>query len=592
MDDAARLVSDLHGKLAELDGKVAAYQRDMLAEFHKHMEDCLKKYPDHVSIEVSRVIVESMSAGRYPALSPTTRVPDSLAVDRTAGDGRKSPPPVLRHTSGIPKEGPRSPHARETEFQGLFTPTYLPLLESNERLFRRPSAMPSPPTSGEPPLPLSTENVKKVDINETPKTAADQARPAPIRRLTDGSTSSVGSSGSDSKVRRSALRRSSGSHKGSPRRVRFEFEGEEVFPAGSPPKPSPSITIPDTPASGAEPQPPQAEMPAVVTEPDESTEYVGTSLLDVEGEEDLLPRPKKVSSTQALQVLTRSPLEEGTTWTVVNPDPEELAKMNGAKLPESAQSLPGSRVDSQSTIRADDGEDEPGNGELGSPIEELTKYEDDDNVSDEEFLSMRPKKKTPPPTAQEPFPKPRPQASTSSSKAHASAANGTPSPNEDQDPFFDLDDAAPRDKQPAKYLPDLDDSEDDATPGRLRSLARDQVAQAEGEASSWLPPVSPSAVLFGHSIGSYMGRSLTTNPIKDPKLYDEIAGMKYVHFFVGSVDGRSGVEAADMGSYRAASLVKGGGGVGLGATPRSFSERLALEEEMERRRVAGEDEDK
>ncbi|KAJ4304172.1 hypothetical protein N0V88_001782 [Collariella sp. IMI 366227] len=381
MDDAASLVSELHHKLAELDGKVAAYQRDMLAEFHKHMEDCLKNYPGHFSSEVSQVITESILLGR------------------------------------VPKDGPRSPHAREIEFQGLFTPTYLPLLESKD-LFLPARPMPTPPTPVGPPLPLSTDNVKKVEeAKEAAPLASSQARPAPIRRLTDGSTSSVASSGSDSKVRRSALRRSS-SNKGSPRRVRFDFDGEEVFPAGSPPpRPSPVVAIPETPKIGAESQSPQAEAPAIATDPDESTAYGGTSLLDIEGEEDWVPRPKKVSSTQALQALTRSPLEEGTTWTVVNADFEEPAKMNGEKQFKSGQGTLGDKVDSQATIRADDREDQPGNGDLGSPIEELTKYDDEDeNASDEEFLAMRPKKKTPSPPAQNPFAHPSPQRLTSNPK--------------------------------------------------------------------------------------------------------------------------------------------------------------------------------
>jgi hypothetical protein len=102
-----------------------------------------------------------------------------------------------------------------------------------------------------------------------------------------------------------------------------------------------------------------------------------------------------------------------------------------------------------------------------------------------------------------------------------------------------------------------------------------------------LPPVSPSAALFSHSIGSYKGRTVLSTPIKNPKLYDEIANMKDVHFFVGSIDGRSGVEPADLGSYRAASLAMVGGAATAGAVPKSFSERLALEEEMERRKEEG-----
>ncbi|AEO68849.1 68008ef2-56ff-4017-b34c-52fc4de68862 [Thermothielavioides terrestris] len=579
MDDTARLVSELHDKLAELDGKVAAYQRDLLAEFHRHMDECLEKYPDHVSSEVSRVIAESMSAGRYPALSPGSRgVPDSPAIDRSAWDGRRSPPPFLRHTSGTPKESLRSPHAREKEFQGLFTPNYLPLLERDDRAHRSPPTSPPPASGGQP---LSIENVQKVETSAQSIAGSGESRPGPTRRLTNLSTSSVESAGSDPKVRRSALRRSSSSNKGSsPRRVRFEFEGEEVFPASSPQASATTLAL----AGGAESQP-QAEPTASIAPQDESTAFVGTSLLDVEGEEDALPRPRKVSSTQALQALTRSPLEEGTTWTVVNPDPEEAVQVNGQQHPEIADMTP-TKVDSQATIRPADVLE--GNPLPGPPIEELAisdddnGYGDEENASDQEFLSMRPKKKTPSP-AKSPSSSPPTQAAAAS-PITATEENGHQDVDEDHDPLFDFDDdggrpASQTEQRARKYLSRLDDEEDQEQqppPGRLRGGNR----EAAGESSTGIPPpVSSSAALFGHSIGSYMGKPVTATPIKDPKLYEEIASMQDVQFFVGSiVDG-----PADLGSYRA------GRGVARNyvGTPRSFTERLALEEEMERRKAAG-----
>jgi len=558
MDDTARLVSELHGKLAELDGRVAAYQRDMAAEFHRHMDECLQKYPDHVSTEVSRVIAESMSAGRYPALKPAARdAVDSPATDSNAWNGRKSPPPLLRHTSGTPKDGPRSPHAREKEFHGLFTPTYLPLLENSDRDYRSPPTSPPPPAEG-PPLTLTADNVKKVEeVKQTLPVGHGSSRPAVLRQLTGLSTSSIESSGSDSKVRRSALRRSSSSAKGSPRRVRFEFEGEEVFPASCSPKETPTIPAVE---SGEETQL-EAEAPVVVTE-DESTEYSGTSLLDVEGEEDWVPRPKKVSSTQALQALTRSPLEEGSVWTEVNSDPEEPVEINGEEQPERVPSM-GAKVDSQATVRALDVHHGPRNGKVNPPTEEPARYDDED-ASDDEFLSMRPKGKSPSPAAKNPFARPPlSPAATPKAKATATAPNGHDDI-DDSDPLFDFDDEA-RPATSAKYLPDPHDSSDDeetTTARRLRTLALNQTGAdaSTSTTTAKLPPVSPSAVLFGHSVGSYMGRSMTIAPIKDPKLYDEIAGMKDVQFFVGSIDDVSAAEAATMGSYRPSSsgLARGG----------------------------------
>lgn len=586
MDDATRLVSELHDKLTELDGKVAAYQRDMLAEFHRHMDECLEKYPEKVSNEVSRVIAESMSTGRYPALTPAGRsTPGSPTTDPTAWDGRKSPPPVLRHTSGTPKEGARSPHAREKEFHGLFTPSYLPLLENNDRPVHSPPMSPPPSAEG-PFLALSTDNVQKVDeAKQTVAVSHDaESRPSPARQLTSWSTSSIESSGSDSKAqRRSALRRSSSSVKGSPRRVRFEFEGAEVLPSAASPEASPTTPVLE---SGEEAQL-EAEPLVLAATEDESTAYGGTSLLDVEGEEDFLPRPKKVSSTQALQALTRSPVEAGSVWTEVNADSEHAVQMNGGKQAARASGL-GAKVDSQATVRAADYFGKPGNGQLVSPAKERTKDDnEEEDASEDDFLSMRPKGKSPSPGATTPLAQPVEDPSATP-KQTAPATNGLDDLDE-ADSLFDLDDEAggsSASQPPQKYLPEPEDSDDEeaATFRRLRAAAgaaRDQAA-AEASSAAKLPPVSPSAVLFSHSIGSYMGRTMTIAPIKDPKLYDEIANMKDVHFFVGSIDD----DPCDPGSLRAASLR-----ASAGFAPRSFTERFALEEEMERRREMGEEEE-
>jgi hypothetical protein len=587
MDDAARLVSELQSKLAELDDKVAAYQHDMLAEFQRHMDDCLKDYPDHVSNEVSRIIAQSMS--RYPALCPRFGdAPDSPAIDRNAWNGNKSPPPILRHTSGIPKESARSAHAREREFHGLFTPTYLPLLESNNHI-RRSSEASQPASPRQTTLPLSLENVEKVEKSSQPVPTSPKLRPAPIRRLTDRSTSSVESSGSDAKVRRSALRRSSSSNKGSPRRVRFEFQGEEVFPASPVHQAS---TITPAPVGEAQPQS-EADTSAIATKEDESLSYLGTSLLDVEGEEDSFPKPKKVSSTQALQALTRSPLEEGTVWTVVNPDPGEPVIMRGGKPTEDARYSCPPKVDSQATIRPTSvAEDEtPAGGLLGSPIEDIGKYDEDENASENDFLSIRPTRKTPSPAATRPLAGP---PAHSPSTAPDTATTPVPTSNKDvdeEDSLFDFEEggesSSQPQSQPQKYLPEPEDDEDEPIPEpRVKGLEKVEQEEQDDE-NGKLPAVSPSAALFGHSIGSYKGHRLSINPITNPKLYDEIANMEDVHFLVGSIDGRSGVDNVDPSSYRAAILAQNRGG-----TPRSLTERLALEEAMERRKAAKNMEDR
>ncbi|KAK3368058.1 hypothetical protein B0H63DRAFT_403637 [Podospora didyma] len=584
MDDAARLASELRDKLAELDGKVSAYQRDMLAEFQRHMDDCLKQYPDHVSSEVSRVIAESMSQHR--ALSPpppppldTSQPPPGLSpAERKAWYGRKSPPPILYHTSG-PK-GPRSPHQREQEFQGLFTPSYLPLLDSTYHNIQSPPTSPAPTTT--PALVLSEDNVKKAEQElAKPVVVKLEARPGPVRRLTDRSSSSIDSSSSEAtKVRRSALRRTSSSTKGSPRRVRFEFQGEEIYPSTSL-ESAVDLVLAD-PAVEAKLE---AASASAITINDESPAvvYTGTSLLDVEGEEDSFPRPKKVSSTQALRALSRSPLDEGTVWTVVNPVSDETPKMNGNGKEKEPTALSNAEP---SLTAARPGDDVTENNTLpdellGSPIEELENHNEDD-TSDDEFLSMRPKAspRIPSPSARSPlgrFPTRIPTLPVTRSRVNSKALL-----DDVEDPLFDFDQEGGG--APQKYLADedIDDDEEEeelVVPEPPRQPAPIGTPSFHSMQATRLPTTSPSAALFGHSVGSYKGNIMRVGPMHNTALYDEIANMKDVHFFVGSVDGRSGVEAADLGSYRAASISKAFPG-----TPRSFSERLAFEEAMERRR--------
>ncbi|KAK3322292.1 hypothetical protein B0H66DRAFT_197737 [Apodospora peruviana] len=631
MDDAARLVSELHGKLDELNGKVAAYQKDILAEFHRHMDDCLKDYPDHVSSEVSRIIAESL--GKYPALNLNSPSPvdasapqNALSGDRKARDGRKSPPPILYHTSGVPKDGLRSPHEREKEFQGVFTPSYLPLLDGSDRNHNSPPLSPVP--AAVPPFVLSMENVQKVDESKEPAQSHPKAdaRPRPVRRLTDRSESSLESSSSESKVRRSALRRTSSSAKGSPRRVRFQFQDEEVFPSVDPEDstmPSPLGGGDGTTGAEAEPA---ADTSAIVLE-DEPPAYTGTSLLDVEGEEDLLPRPKKVSSTQALQALSRRALDaDGTVWTMVNPDAEEQPKTSSedvddttprAGTPNKPVSITKPELQVSVRQKGSAAKVTEAGGLWTQAGDSKEKGEDEDSSDDEEFLSIRPKTSSKPtspvgysPLASQPLVMNNSAsqdirgnisrtASESSTVRAASKSPATVIPDlsrpddDDDDPLFDFDaeettrSRSEKQVPPKKYLAEVDgDDEDDGKvrfPRRPEGVSATVLAKPSAggeptpppeERSIMMPPVSPSAALFGHSMGSYKGTSVMINPITNPQLYDEIANMKDVQSFVGSM---KDLESADIRGYRT-SLARNQAG-----TPRSFTERLALEEAMERR---------
>jgi len=273
--------------------------------------------------------------------------------------------------------------------------------------------------------------------------------------------------------------------------------------------------------------------------------------------------------------------------------------MNGTKQPAKVEDRP-AKTDSQATIRANGTGYFAHRQKPGPPLEDSAIYDDDEdeNASDDEFLSIPPKRKsssssttspsTPPaPSVASPLTR-LPNAPTPVSKKTASEANQNHSADDDGlDPFFDFDDeaggpAASRSRNPQKYLPDPESSDEDTTPpGRLRNDIQQQpAAAASTSAAAKMPPMSPSSVLFGHSVGSYMGRSVMMPPVKNPQLYDEIAGMDDVQLYVGSIKDLSATQAASMGtSYRASSLARGG-------MPMSFSERLALEDEMERLNAA------
>ncbi len=76
-------------------------------------------------------------------------------------------------------------------------------------------------------------------------------------------------------------------------------------------------------------------------------------------------------------------------------------------------------------------------------------------------------------------------------------------------------------------------------------------------------------------VGSYKGHPFSM-PIVSPETHALGASIGPMSSFVGSVDGRSGMDASNVQSFRAS------GGVGsFVGTPRSFSERLMLEDMME-----------
>lgn len=715
MDDdshsTARVVLELRAKLAELDGKAAAFQRDLRAEFGRFMDDRLKLLPAQQAAEIARIIDESMATSCYPSLNPPSPnvslrsggsggggvgggshqrsgsggsggsggssgfaspspAPSPTCDRTTSWEGRvKSPPPILYHTSGTPKMTPK--REREGEFHGLFTPNFLPLLESRDHAMQSPPISPLPMTptfgpalaaaeatvaadaaaaanaaaanaaanatnataSGAPaPAPASTaaEKLKQQSDGSNITPTTPDSRPVPIRHLTERSSSADSSASDATKVRRSALRRSSSSNRGSPRRVRFEFQGVEVLPSSSPQAstiPTPSAAEENAAVVTVTAAQPVADASALLKD-DDSSAGTTPSLLGIDCDEDLLPKPKKVSSTQALRALSRNPLDAGTQWTVVNPDSEELQPQAMANVgSRTLRVTPEADVSTRPTASSSSSSSSAKPSEKAQPLDTIPRNsqkkelyaspdgkmnQDDEEVSDDdEFLSIRSKavKKSISPATQSPLSRsPRqnnpnsrdmPLPAETSSGLRDAKKVASPAPNlaedaeeqfgDDADELFDFEEeedeggvarSSTKSKSslqhPKKYIADDDGDEDIDDLDEVKPSRKELTATSEPKPVSELPASAPtpSASLFTPSLGSYKGTPITLPPIKNPRLYDEIAGMKDVHFFVGSVDGRSGVEAADMGSYRATI------GAALPSTPRSLGERLALEEAM------------
>ncbi|ROW14917.1 hypothetical protein VPNG_03325 [Cytospora leucostoma] len=330
LDTTATLIAEAQAKLAELDSRVASYRHEMATEFTRYSEELLRDVPEDVAYQVSQAIADSISTS-YPALYPpgsTAPSPSNplTGLSETSWNGNRSPPPILPHTSGTPKGQPPSPHARELEFQGLFTPTYLPLLESIDRdrdqNLHSPTTSPGPAPTNATATATATTSATAANLTsghtttsegtQTPESTHRRRRPSPLRSATDTSLASAVSDTSSVRVRKSALRRSSGSSRSAdsprdPRRVRFEFEGEEFLPSTSPQSTTTALAEWGSASSGSG---------GSSTPTDDY--FPVRSLADIEGEE--APRPRKVSSSQALRALSKAPLDDGTTWTVVNPD--------------------------------------------------------------------------------------------------------------------------------------------------------------------------------------------------------------------------------------------------------------------------------
>lgn len=609
MEDATTIICELHAKLTELDDRIVAYRIDMAKEFTRYQEKLLQNVPEDVSHRVRSSLAGSLS--NYPSLSPPTSRLDSscsstpihldstpINLDSSAEHSREPPLPNSHPTPATHQEQPerpRSPHQREQEFRGLFTPTFLPLLESTDRPQHSPP--PSPKVVRSIDARLSTGNAEP---SESPQ---ELIRPSPRRRTSHGTTSSIDSVGSDSstsKFRKSALKtthsRSSSASKPitsprSPRRVRFDFEGEEVLPSSSP---QPVPTILHVEGGSA----PELETPVTT---DDS--YISLSLGDIEGEEEGLP-VKKVSSSQALRELSKRTLDDGTVWTVVNSN-SDLQDSPTVVAPEvdtrTATTASGDTVDLP-TMPPKQLPERPKVQAVGKATDQKPKavnraMEDENDDSEEDstlFMISKKEKKKPAPAQARRLPSPVPSevipmaarsTTPTAPPPHPSVVKlneGHPKQDDhDDDDLFVLD-AADDDESlmkvtskrstPKKHVAQVAEEETEeekpepvdkydptelpASPPLDVPLPRPSVTLPEALRVKPVPPKvipAPRGPMPAVSIGSYKGTSFSMGPLKDVSIQEQALAddAEAPAFFVGSVNGRSGPDASNSKSWGA-----------------------------------------
>lgn len=708
------LISKLTSKLAELDDKVAAYRLDMASEFSRHSEEVLRHVPEDVAYRVSQSISTALS--NYPSLYPPgspslSPSPTSANFQGNSRFERRSPPPILPHTSGSPKDGSttpsdtRGPHERELEFQGLFTPTYLPLLEKVDRPphIAAPAQSATTVIPSKPATPEAATVDRQLSPGDVPASEPPRShhRPSPLRHATNTSIDSAASDSSSVKGRKSALRRSSVASRPpdsprDPRRVRFDFQGEEVLPSSSPQVSSNVLVEPDD-----------------TTAQSEHVEDSYISSLDIEGEDDSqLGLPKKVSSTQALRALSKAPLDEGTIWTIVNTESQSESSSNSDldKVRRNTASNSTSYFDTQNAAMYSDkmpvlpaearrqsrGKDnEVGQTQLRQAVaikieKEVDEEEDSDDDGNALFMISRKGGQKPslpvsskaasrktvasPPQQQSPV-APMPIQARMSNQATAPAAspmpiqagsyNQAPMPaassipiassvsgqtdrqkktsttakgysatttssfsyeekpklqgkeatpkstthvDEHDEVLFDFDDddesgkfksAKTEPELPKKFLPETRDDETESenetettesTAEKFASgeaelpnsppmdIGKDQraVTPPEHKIPNKVPRKPAGTRPHSTSIGTYDGRPVTPHVVKNRQLRDQIKNTEgEVPFFVGSVNGNSGVDASNVKSYQASvmSPTTASGGFASG----SFAERLMWE---------------
>lgn len=632
MDEATRLVAELQSKLSELDYKVWQYRKEMLDQFTRHAAGVLKDAPSDIIEKVSQAIATDLDS--YKTLKPTeAETHEAIKTTGTSGLGndsdRATEPGYFSNpttqTSEIRPDGsmdsPRSPHQRELELQGVFTPSYLPLLDSSNRN-ERSSPLERTVTIhkgkeieeaiSSPGVDASTDTRSLAASPEVPR-----PRPAtPIRKNTDEqSVASVLSDHSDGPIRRSALRRSSSSHiTQSPRRVRFEFQGSEVLPSASP---QPQELI----------QTSESEPPLSISDSDEEDEP--EQYQQVES-----PQTKNMSNTQRLRLLSRKPLDESTQWTAVSAPQDGSGSIVGGHMDTDSEDeeesgdesgLPPVVIPGPTSFRMADFQETSDEYRVPPPgirrfrIDDIPEMTDSQNaeviLSEDDMIDMPPLQRSskseaptsapmnitapeeptlPPPTPSRrtlaPHNKNAPPTSRrkrnkvfileSSEDNTSSSGEAKPAKSEqgEFDGLFSFDESLENERPPSIPEEPEDADEDEETEmeqGAATGL--DDLSRSPPIVIPPRGPTSPVEAPYNGIVGSYKGRSFTM-PIVSDEIHAQAASLGNMNSFVGSVDGRSGMDESDMQSFRQSLRSGGGASSNFNGQPRSMSERMMMDD--------------
>ncbi|KAI0998975.1 hypothetical protein K3495_g9222 [Podosphaera aphanis] len=564
MNEAGRIVADLQRKLAELDHRVWAYRREMTSEFEKYSDGLLREVPDYVSETVSQTMAQSINGFRslYPDGIPILKSHPSTSLRDTLDHSSAAPRPVYRPVDCHDDEiNLRSPHEHEKEFEGVFTPNYLPLLDGSSDE-RRSRSLESPIIICANRECWKEERIGEVgasmEMSESRMSLTDSKPTTPDQKSTDGFSTNSDWSYTGT-PRRSALRPPSSSSKGggqSPRRVRFNVAGEEVLPTSSP--------IPTIHLLGDE------TIPFSYNSENDENDMEDEETLEDEDE----PLPKRISSSQALRLLSRRTLEDdGTVWTAVSAPADGSASV---AIENQTRSILEINVDK--------------NQDFKTPLASLNGSTSTLPAKQDIFAENQLPKTTSSPYHSTGFsPK---EFENQALTNHNLLDPIIKDDDEDEEELFEFDEIIlhpKRNRSPVSSVEESDqddqDDEDDfltIKPSRPKTPFARQSIRIQSPAVA-IPEKLPAPITPRSSNPEYFHSDHPfSTPIVNPEIHAEAASLGALNTFVGSLDGRTGLDENKINSLGIGSAEKSLiGSLRAGRSPKSLTERMLLEDLME-----------